>query len=401
MTVAGGGSRFGPGLCLFLWCAAALPGCRHHDQKKATIASASARPGTPLGPPLSEPPPRKGMLWIPSGALVAGTPPDSLPRIADEEMPGEQVILKGFYIDEFPYPDEEGAIPLTGVDQAHAKTLCEDRGERLCSELEWERACKGPDNETYEYGDHYRADRCKTGSPPAMRPAGLNVGCRSDFGVRDLHGGVWEWTDSPWGRGTDGNLATLRGGNAPLGELVGRCANAMGRPPSARSGAIGFRCCAGPRNDAEVVLKVERGRPLVYHDKPDRDLARRLARHLPDKARAELAHPDKLDLERMWTWRPIGNEQLVVMGGCVGVGKNPRCGVLVVRVTLDRPHILAWASSGHWMPSVHKDVQPRDLWLFGGDELGSFRRLVAYAWGRIDVGSKERRIPKRKGKARD
>ena len=48
------------------------------------------------------------MVWIPSGPLVAGTPEGSLPRVADEEMPGEQVILKGYYIDVFPYPNEEG-----------------------------------------------------------------------------------------------------------------------------------------------------------------------------------------------------------------------------------------------------------------------------------------------------
>lgn len=393
MTSAGGSSRTRARLSLLLSCIAPLAGCGHHERTPAA-ASASATPGTPLGPPVAAAPPRKGMVWIPGGALVAGTPPNSLPRIADEEMPGEQVILKGFYIDRFPYPDEDGAIPLTGVDQARAKALCEDRGERLCSELEWERACKGPDNKKYEYGNQYRADRCGTGLPPAMRPTGVHVACRSDFGVRDMHGGVWEWTDSPWGRGTHGDLVTLRGGNAPLGLVVGRCANGMGRSPSTRSGTIGFRCCAGPRNDAEVVLKVRRGRPLTFHAKVDKKLAQRLVQHLPDDARTELHHPDKLKLARMWTWRPIGNERLIVMGGCDGAGKNPECGVLVVRVTLDRPNILAWASSGHWMPVVRVDVEPRDLWLFGGNELGSFRRLIAYAWGRVDVGSKERKIPR-------
>ncbi len=398
MTLAGGSSRLCARVSLLLVCIAASAGCRHHEQPQAA-ASASVAPGAPLGPPVAAAPPRKGMVWIPGGALVAGTPPDSLPRIADEEMPGEQVILKGFYIDQFPYPDEEGAIPLTGVDQAHAKALCEDRGERLCSELEWERACKGPDNKTYEYGNQYRADRCGTGSPPAMRPTGLHVACRSDFGVRDMHGGVWEWTDSPWGRKTTGDLVTLRGGNAPLGELVGRCANAMGRSPSTRSGSIGFRCCAGPRNDAEVVLTIKRGRPLTLYNKVDKKLAQRLLQHLPEDARAQLHHPEKLQLVRMWIWRPIGNERLVVMGGCAGVGKNPECGVLVARVTLDGPNILTWASSGRWMPMLHTDVQPRDLWLFGGDELGSFRRLVAYVWGRIDVGSRERRMPRPPRKA--
>ena len=58
------------------------------------------------------------MAWIPRGPLVAGTPEGSLPRVADEEMPGEQIILKGYYIDIFPYPDEEGAIPLSNVTHA-------------------------------------------------------------------------------------------------------------------------------------------------------------------------------------------------------------------------------------------------------------------------------------------
>ncbi len=80
---------------------------------------------------------------MPNGALVAGTPPDAFPRLADEEIPGEQFILNGF-IDVFPYPNEEGAIPLTNVSQEEARGLCAEKSKRLCTELEWERACKGP-----------------------------------------------------------------------------------------------------------------------------------------------------------------------------------------------------------------------------------------------------------------
>ena len=88
------------------------------------------------------------MVWVPAGALVAGTPPEQLPRIADEEMPGEQVVLQGFYIDIFAYPNEEGAIPKTNVTHAAGGELCAEQGKRLCTELEWERACKGPQNTT-------------------------------------------------------------------------------------------------------------------------------------------------------------------------------------------------------------------------------------------------------------
>jgi hypothetical protein len=61
---------------------------------------------------------------------------------------------------------------------------------------------------------------------------------------------------------------------------------------------------------------------------------------------------------------------------------------------LDTPQVLAWISSGHWVPAIHTDRDPRDLWVFGGDELGGFRRLLAYVWGRVSVGAKERRLPK-------
>jgi formylglycine-generating enzyme required for sulfatase activity len=374
-------------------------GCRDPEPDPAAAeASAEPPPSGSLGPPETAPPPKKGMVFVPGGALVAGTAPDSFPRIADEEIPGEQVILRGFYIDVFPYPNEEGAIPLTNVTQAEARGLCEEHGKRLCSELEWERACKGPKNTRYEYGDAYRPDRCGTGSPPSMRPSGFKVGCRSEFGVHDLHGGVWEWTDSPWGRTVDRDLAALRGGNAAAGELVGRCANAMGRPPTTKSGSIGFRCCSGPRNDPEVVLHVERGKKLEFRDTVDKKLAKLIAAQLPEEAKKEIGTLDKIVFERSWIWRPIGNEELYVIGGCAGLGIEPSCGIAISRIHLDRPTLVGWASSGHWAPTLHGDTDPRDLWLFGGDDLGQFKRLVAYVWGKLSVGPKERRMPKPKKK---
>lgn len=351
-----------------------------------------------LGPPPSAPAPIKGMAWIEPGALVAGTPPDEYPRIADEEIPGEQVMLKGFYIDVFPYPNEEGAIPLTGVSQPEAQGLCEEGGKRLCTELEWERACKGPRNTRYEYGDAYRPDRCGTGAPPSMRPSGYKVGCKSEFGVHDLHGGVWEWTSSPWGRGVSRELVGLRGGNAPAGELVGRCANAIGRPPGSKSGTIGFRCCSGSKNDAEVTLHVVRGKKLEFREGVDKTLARAIAAQLPEQAKQEIGDVERLVFERSWIWRPLGNEELRIVGGCAGLGTEPSCGLAIVRMHLDKPTLVGWASSGHWAPTLHGDADPRDLWLFGGDDLGQFKRLVAYVWGKVSVGPKERRVPRPKKK---
>lgn len=332
------------------------------------------------------------MRFIPGGALVAGTPPGSLPRIADEEMPGEQVVLKGFYIDVFPYPNEEGAIALTSVDQAGAAALCEQAGKRLCSELEWERACKGPNNYLYEYGDEYRADRCRTGVVPRLRPSGILVGCVSDFGVRDMHGAAWEWTSSPWGRGDSRDLASVRGGNAKAGELVARCANASARRASVKSNTLGFRCCAGPRNQAEVTLKVTRAKRLSSRE-VDPQLARQIVSIMPEAAKQDLGDSERFQANRMWVWHPVGNEELFAMGGCVHVTQRPRCGVFLARQALDRTAVIAWASSGSWTPSLHIDQNPKDLWLLGGDAPGSFRVLIEYVYGRVEVRERERRIP--------
>ncbi len=368
-------------------------GCRKQESPRGAELDAGVMPAMSgsLGPPASQPAPRRGMIWIPAGALVAGTPPDNLPRIADEEIPGEQVMLRGFHIDIYPFPNEEGAIPLTGVSQAEAAGTCAELGKRLCSELEWERACKGPSNHTYEYGDRYKSDRCGTGTAAALRPSGLRVGCSSDYGVFDMHGGVWEWTSSSWGRGSSRPLATVRGGNATAGELVGRCANAMGRPSDSKSSALGFRCCAGPKNEAEVVLNIERFAKLKHRDAVDKALAAKLNELLPEAALKNLGENVEFRVDRLWDWSPVGNEQLIVAGGCAARSSN--CGALILRSSLARTSVLGWAESGHYTPAVQSEDGIRDVWVFGQDELGSFKRLVTYGWGTVSVGEKERKLP--------
>src|SRR5262249_36339436 len=106
-------------LGLALACALATDACkRGHDgpgQGDAGASAAALDAAPPWRVPQADPEPRPGMVWIPSGVLIAGTPPDRLPRIADEEMPGEQVVMHGFYMDEYPHPNEIGAIPTTNV----------------------------------------------------------------------------------------------------------------------------------------------------------------------------------------------------------------------------------------------------------------------------------------------
>jgi hypothetical protein len=334
------------------------------------------------------------MVWIAPGVLIAGTPPDRIPRVSDEELAGPQVMMRGFMIDVFPYPNEIGAIPTTNLSHDEAEALCVEQNKRLCTELELERACKGPSNTTYEYGDNYDARVCQTGSGRTLVPNGVNTGCKSAFEVHDLHGSAWTWTSSAWGRSGKPGLLTIRGGNAPEGELIGRCANGRALPPETRLVGVGVRCCAGEINHFEVLLEVSRGEPLKWRP-PDTVLAPKLERLVRDQKLIGFdprRERDALHVERMWTWHPFGNEELLIGGGCARAATHAHCGIVITRPrSLDDPLVLSFAASERWQPILKETGSPRELFLHGGDPNGAFRIRVSYDWGRISLGPKERK----------
>jgi sulfatase modifying factor 1 len=184
----------------------------------------------------------------------------------------------------------------------------------------------------------------------------------------------------------------VRGGNAPAGELVGRCANTIGRSPDLRSATIGFRCCVGADLVPEVELPIRHARKLEARDRLDPKLVPKLMEILPDDAKEELAKRGTPEADRMWSWWPVGNDELVAMSVCAGTGRRASCGVIFARVLLGQPSPLAWAHGGTWSPMLDAENDPRDLWLLGGDDPGAFRRRVSYVWGKLNVGARERRI---------
>jgi Sulfatase-modifying factor enzyme 1 len=344
-----------------------------------------------LPEPEHPPVPRKNMVWIAAGAFIAGTPPDSLPRIADEEMPGVQVVLHGYYIDQFPFPNEPGAIQATNVTREEASAKCAAIDKRLCSELEWERACKGPNSTIYEYGAAYRAQTCALGRAGHLTPTGTSVGCRSGYDVSDLHGGAFEWTASDWNRGGPSELAVVRGGSGEPGEVIGRCANARARRPDRRFPDVGFRCCAGDPNDVEVSLEVVRSPESIKVLARNPEISHAIEQHLPESLTKKIPESSgaKFHVDRLWRWHPIGNEELVLGAGCAHPGPHAVCGVVIVRFKNDTVQPLAFASSGWWLPNIQLDDDRRVLWVYGGDGLGKYRRRVAYLWGRIGVAEPE------------
>jgi sulfatase modifying factor 1 len=342
------------------------------DKGVVSVSSATA-PGAPRG----------GMQWIPSGVLRAGSALTEVPRVAETELPGVDTPMGGFYIDALPWPNEAGAIPTTNVTRDDAQRLCGTKGKRLCTELEWERACKGPDNTRYEYGAEYDERVC---SPTATvrRPSGENLPCRSSFGVREMHGGPWEWTDARWGRGTTRDLGVVRGGTDPAGEIVSRCAYARSLAPAERSPSTGFRCCAGPRNDPDVRMDVKTGAALERTSHEERG-----SPPLDALGGTECGPPQSPApcwTSRAWIWRPEANVELSLAGGCMGRWPNAHCAVAVTRTIGDHGETLAQVDTGQGVPDVvFVGAADRRVRVVGKDERRRFVRDIVFTYGRVDV----------------
>jgi hypothetical protein len=193
-----------------------------------------------------------------------------------------------------------------------------------------------------------------------------------------------------------GSLFAVRGGNGTAGEAVGRCANGKGVEGSTRSGSIGFRCCAGDKNSAEVSLLVQKVRHLEPVGRLERKLEARVSALINDEMRAAFGKR-KARLDRGWIWRPVANDAIYVVTVCAGMPARPACGILLARDELERAAFVGWVSSGRAVPKLEMHYDPRDLYLFGADAEGRYRRVIAYAYGRVNVQPETRLSkPKRK-----
>ncbi|MBB3275676.1 MULTISPECIES: SUMF1/EgtB/PvdO family nonheme iron enzyme [unclassified Pseudoxanthomonas] len=145
--------------------------------------------------------------------------------------------------------------PVTWVSLEDARAYAEWAGKRLPREWEWQYAAQGTDGRLYPWGNEWRADAV----PPVNRGRRLlppaDVGAHpqgaSPFGVEDLVGSVWQWTDEYADEHT--RAAILRGGSAyqpqtshwyfPQAYRLDQHGKYLLMAPSKdRSGMLGFRC---------------------------------------------------------------------------------------------------------------------------------------------------------------
>ena len=161
-----------------------------------------------------------------------------------------------------------GAVPQGYVSGVQAAAACEAAGKRLCTDVEWLRACRGPDGDVYPYGDEREPGVCNdaramhpaveyfgTGDdwiwsmldhpcinqlPDSLARTGAHPGCASAEGALDMMGNLHEWTADPDG--------TFRGGFYVDTVLNGEgCLYATTAHNTQHLDySTGFRCCADP-----------------------------------------------------------------------------------------------------------------------------------------------------------
>jgi serine/threonine protein kinase/formylglycine-generating enzyme required for sulfatase activity len=200
---------------------------------------------------IPKPPPPKcpaDMVYIPSGYFIMGSSLSDPLRDFSEKT-DVRTYVRAFCIDKYEYPGQEGIIPQTNISFYGAKKLCEDEGKQLCSEEQWEKACKGPLDLKYPYGNVWDASKCNTqnsdGTNRSIVPSGTYRACTSGYGVYDMSGNVMEWTNSVFSS-QDTSDRVVKGGSFTKPDWATRCAYRYNMLPNSTSNEVGSRCCKPP-----------------------------------------------------------------------------------------------------------------------------------------------------------
>lgn len=162
-------------------------------------------------------------------------------------------------------PGAIGRSAVTNVSWFAARAFCEARGRRLPTTNEWEYAAAASETRRHPHSDATFTQRLlslyqrRSTSQAAM----LGAGFRNVFGVSDLHGVVWEWTQDfnatvitddsrASGGGVDARDHHLFCASAAIGatDLTDypaflRYAVRSGLTGRSTTSGLGFRCAAG------------------------------------------------------------------------------------------------------------------------------------------------------------
>ena len=165
----------------------------------------------------------------------------------------------GYGVDDI---EGSGEHPVVQVSWYGAVAYCEWAGLRLPSELEWEKAARGPQGKVYPWGDEWAPELCRhswnRGGEETCEVWGYPRGV-SVYGMYNISGNVWEWCADwyeadAYRRYAAGDLTPAREGTSRV--IRGgswyyeypryfRCADRGNGDPSYRCYDRGFRCARG------------------------------------------------------------------------------------------------------------------------------------------------------------
>ena len=245
-----------------------------------------------------------GMVRIPGGAFVfkvRGTETEGgASNMVDVQYPWEDtprryhehtLDIKPYFIDKFPvtnaefkrfldathyaprdginflrdwkngaFPDGWDKRPVTWVSLEDARAYAKWAGKRLPHEWEWQLAAQGTDGRIYPWGNQWQPANVPTPAigrtMPGPDPVDAHPQGASPYGVMDMVGNVWQWTDEFTDEHT--RTAILRGGEyyQPQGSIWyfpqayrnDEHSKLLTMAPGYdRSGGVGFRCVRDAR----------------------------------------------------------------------------------------------------------------------------------------------------------
>ena len=221
------------------------------DQASQTGTSLAASTGGASG---------QDMVAIPAGDYTVGTDEPSSESVAAFTVTVDDFHLDAFEVTHEQYlafvqqigappplswdrgqpPVEQSDHPVTGVDFVWAEAYCLALGKRLPTDAQWEVGARGSTGALYPTGE---TDDGLDLDQGGSRPAGSTAANRSDFGVHDAVGGVWEWVREPYAP-IDAGTQVRRGGQ--YGRVRDGAAMRQAVDPAGQATIIetGFRCAA-------------------------------------------------------------------------------------------------------------------------------------------------------------
>ena len=173
------------------------------------------------------------MQRISAGSFKMGTEKDDA-YLSFEDLSATLKEVKGFCIDTYEYPNRPGQLPSVGVSWARAQELCQKQGKRLCTEAEWEKACRGNKGFRWPYGNAFDSNLCNSAGETgarALAASGKFPRCVSTYAVFDMSGNASEWTEEK----------VAKGGSFSSSDFGVRCASR--KPRASATPEMGFRCC--------------------------------------------------------------------------------------------------------------------------------------------------------------